>query len=88
MFGTNNKSSGDATRRLKPVGLGLAAAGLAVLLGLAAQLVIWPDAEPGLLLITAEGAAGIVLITIGFAIMVAAADPFADVERDSTPDRS
>ena len=59
-------------------GLGVTAAGLVILSALAAQIIVWPDAAPGLLLLTAEGAAGIGLATAGFAMMVAAADPFAD----------
>lgn len=74
----NRQESDQTSRRRTAAGLGVAAVGVAILSALAAQIIIWPNAAPGLLLLTAEGAAGIALATIGFAMMVAAADPFAD----------
>ena len=74
----NRQEHRQTSRRRTAAGLGVAAAGVAILSALAAQIIVWPDADPGLLLLTAEGAAGIGLATIGFAMMVAAADPFAD----------
>ena len=74
----NPQENNQTSRRRTSAGLGVAAAGVAILSALAAQIIVWPDAAPGLLLLTAEGTAGIALARIGFAMMVAAADPFAD----------
>lgn len=71
-------------RKLKRAGLAVSALGLVVLLALAAQFAVAP-ADQGLLLTVTEAGLGVALSTVGFALMVIGADPFAD--EDAQPHR-